>query len=316
MERIGLLGYNPCMSINRLDKYIVGKYPEFTRGQAQKLIEKGKVLVNGKIAKSSLAIKETDKVELVKPGKKKIALKKIKVDFPVIYEDKECLVINKPAGVSVYPINEEDKSVTIVDYSLQNFKVKFKDPERPGIVHRLDKETSGVLILAKNQKALDYLMAQFKQREVKKVYLALVYGIMQHPEGIIDSPIQRSHKHRKKMSLAAAGTGRQAISQYKVLKEYRLDPKHLVSLVEVRIHTGRTHQIRVHMSSIGHPVIGDVTYGNPSMNRKFIKKFGLKRQFLHAHLVEFKTPVKDKQVSVVAELPDDLKNLETRLQQI
>lgn len=303
------------MSTNRLDRYIVSKYPEFSRGQAQKLIEKGKVLVNGKPAKSSQAIRDADKVEVVKAKK----LKKVdrpKVDFPVLYEDKECLVINKPAGISVYPINEADKSKTIIDYSLQNFKVKFKDPERPGIVHRLDKETSGVLILAKNQEALDYLMAQFKQRQVKKVYWALVYGIMQHPEGIIDSPIQRSHKHRKKMSLAAEGTGREAISQYKVLKEYRLDPKHLVSLVEVRIHTGRTHQIRVHMSSIGHPVIGDVTYGNSSMNRKFIKKYGLRRQFLHARLVEFKTPVKDKQVSVEAELPDELNNLETKLQQI
>lgn len=303
------------MSTNRLDRYIVGKYPELSRGQAQKLIEKGKVLVNGKPAKSSQAIRDADKVEVVKAKK----LKKVdrpKVDFPVLYEDKECLVINKPAGISVYPINEADKSETIIDYSLQNFKVKFKDPERPGIVHRLDKETSGVLILAKNQEALDYLMAQFKQREVKKVYWALVYGIMQHPEGIIDSPIQRSHKHRKKMSLAAAGTGREAISQYKVLKEYRLDPKHLLSLIEVRIHTGRTHQIRVHMSSIGHPVIGDVTYGNSSMNRKFIKKYGLRRQFLHARLVEFKTPVKDKQVSVEAELPDELNNLETKLQQI
>lgn len=303
------------MSTNRLDRYIVGKYPELSRGQAQKMIEKGKVLVNGKPAKSSQSIKETDKVELVKDKKLK-KVERPKADFPVLYEDKECLVINKPAGVSVYPINEADKSKTIIDYSLQNFKVKFKDPERPGIVHRLDKETSGVLILAKNQEALDYLMAQFKKREVKKVYWALVYGIMQHPEGIIDSPIQRSHKHRKKMSLAATGTGREAISQYKVLKEYRLDPKHLLSLVEVRIHTGRTHQIRVHMSSIGHPVIGDVTYGNSSMNRKFIKKYGLRRQFLHARLVEFKTPVKDKQVSVEAELPDELNNLETKLQQI
>lgn len=303
------------MSTNRLDRYIVGKYPDLTRGQAQKLIERGKILVNGEVAKSSHVVKDSDKVFMVKPKKRsKAAIDRPKVDFPVLYEDKECLVINKPAGVSVYPINEADKSMTIIDYSLQNFKVKFKDPERPGIVHRLDKETSGVLILAKNQKALDYLMAQFKQREVKKVYIALVYGIMQHKEGIIDSPIQRSHKHRKKMSLAAEGNGRQAISQYKVLKEFRVDPKHQVSLIEVRIHTGRTHQIRVHMSSIGHPVIGDVTYGNPSMNRMFIKKFGLRRQFLHAYLVEFKTPVKDKKVSIVAKLTDELQSLEDRLE--
>lgn len=306
------------MSANRLDRYIVEKYPDFSRGQAQKLIEKGRVLVNGNISKSSYNLKDSDKVQLVKPKKISAAdAKRPKVDFPVLYEDKECMVINKCPGVSVYPINEEDTSSTIVDFCRQNFKAKFKEEDRPGIVHRLDKETSGVLILAKNQKALEYLMAEFKSREVKKVYLALVYGTLQHPEGIIDSPIVRSHKHRKKMSLAAEGTGRNAISQYKVLKEFRIDPKHLCSLVQVRIHTGRTHQIRVHMSSIGHPVIGDVTYGNPSMNRMFIKKFGLRRQFLHAYLVEFKTPANDKQVSVVAELPDELKNLvETRLQQI
>lgn len=305
------------MSSNRLDKYVVEKFPQFSRGQSQKLIETGKILVNGKCSKSSYLCKDSDEVHLVttkKSAGKNSKLGKDLVDFPVLYEDAECIVINKRAGVSVYPINEADKSITIVDFSLQRFKAKFKDPDRPGIVHRLDKETSGVLILAKNQEALEYLMAEFKNREVKKVYIALVYGILQHHEGIIDSPIARSHKHRKKMSLAAEGTGRQAISQYKVLKEFRVDPKHMVSLLEIRIHTGRTHQIRVHMSSIGHPVIGDVTYGNPSMNRMFIKKFGLRRQFLHASLVEFKTPVKDKQVSVLAELPDELKNLETRLQ--
>jgi len=305
------------MSENRLDKYIVKNFPEFSRGQAQNMIESGKVLVNGKISKSSYSLKDSDKVEFVKNKElKKEKTKSKKVNFSLLYEDKECVVINKPAGVSVYPINEADKSLTVVDYSLQNFKAKFSDPARPGIVHRLDKETSGVLLLAKNQKALDYLMAQFKNREVKKVYLALVYGVLQHPEGIIDSPIQRSHKHRKKMSLAAEGKGRQAISQYKVLREFRIDPKHLASLVEVRIHTGRTHQIRVHMSSIGHPVIGDVTYGNTSMNRLFLKKFGLKRQFLHAYKLEFKTPVMDKQVSVMAELPNELTDLETRLQLI
>ena len=304
------------MSSNRLDKYVAEKFPEFSRSQAQKLIETGKVLVNEKASKSSYTLKTTDKVRLVKAKVLKTKEKRAKVDFPVLYQDKECLVINKSSGVSVYPINEADKSLTIIDFSQQHFKAKFADPLRPGIVHRLDKETSGVLILAKNQKALDYLMAQFKNREVKKVYIALVYGILQHPEGIINSPIARSHKHRKKMSLAAEGLGRQAISQYKVLKEFRIDPKHTASLLEVRIHTGRTHQIRVHMSSIGHPVIGDVTYGSPAMNRIFLKKFGFRRQFLHARLVEFKTPVNDKRVSVVAELPDELKALETRLQLI
>lgn len=305
------------MSSNRLDKCVSVKFPELSRSQAQKLIETGKILVNGKISKSSYVCKDSDEIHLVsKKIVKKSKADQPVIDFPVLYEDKECMVINKRAGVSVYPINEADKSVSIVDFCHQKFKAKFKDEARPGIVHRLDKETSGVLILAKNQKSLEALMAEFKGRKVKKVYIALVYGILQHPEGIIDSPIIRSHKHRKKMSLAAEGTGRQAISQYKVLKEFRFDPKHLVSLVEVRIHTGRTHQIRVHMSSIGHPVIGDVTYGNPSMNRMFIKKYGLRRQFLHAYMVGFKTPANDKQVSVVAELPVELKNLESRLQLI
>lgn len=259
-------------------------------------------------------VKDADKINFKLKKESRRNVKKLDLNFPILYEDKSCMVINKPAGVSVYPINSADKSSTVIDFVQKMLKAKFTDPKRPGIVHRLDKETSGVLILAKNQAALENLMAQFKAREVKKIYLALVNGCLQHLHGIIDSPIVRSHKHRKKMSLAAEGLGREAISSYKVLDTYRVDHKHVFSLIEVRIFTGRTHQIRVHMSSISHPVIGDVAYGNPFLNRLFIKKFGFRRQFLHSYLIGFRSPATKKEVKVKAELTKELKDLKSKLQ--
>lgn len=300
-------------SLMRLDKYLVAKHPEFSRSQFQKFIESGSVMVNGGKSRANYLVKDVDKVTFKLRAKKKRVSTGKKLKFPVLHEDAACMVINKTSGVSVYPINADDESLSILDFVRANFKAKFKDQERSGIVHRLDKETSGVLILAKNQKSLENLMAQFKNREVKKVYLALVTGVMQHPEGIIDSPIVRSHKHRKKMSLAAKGQGREAISAYKVLDVFKIDSKRIVSLMEVRIFTGRTHQIRVHMSSIGHPVIGDQTYGNPALNRFFIKKFGFRRQFLHARLIGFKSPILKKELVIKADLPKELEDLVTRL---
>lgn len=301
-------------NLKRLDKYFVSKHPGFSRSKAQLMIERGIVFVNGEKSKSNYLVKDDDKVTFKLRKKSKKSSEKLNLRFPILYEDKSCLVINKTSGISVYPINSTDRSPNVVDFVENVIKIKFLDPKRPGIVHRLDKETSGVLILAKNQVALEDLMAQFKAREVKKVYLALVNGAMQYPEGIIDSPIVRSHKHRKKMSLAATGLGREAISSYKVLKVFRLDEKHIFSLLQVRIFTGRTHQIRVHMSSIGHPVVGDKTYGNPSLNHFIEKKYGFKRQFLHSYLISFKSPDTKKAISVKAELPDELEDLKTKLQ--
>ncbi len=300
-------------ALMRLDKYLVSIHPEFSRSQFQRFIVNGSVLVNGEKSSAHYLVKEVDKVIFKLRTKKKHVSLNENMKFPILYEDKACMVIDKPSGVSVYPINEDDQSLNILDFVRRNFKVKFKDPGRPGIVHRLDKETSGVLLLAKNQKSLENLMAQFKNREVKKIYLALVTGFMQYPEGIIDSPIVRSSRHRKKMSLAAKGQGREAVSGYKVLDVFRIDAKRIVSLLEVRIFTGRTHQIRVHMSSIGHPVIGDKTYGNSALNRFFVKKFAFSRQFLHAYLIGFKPPSLKKELVVKADLPDELKDLETRL---
>ncbi|MBI5753567.1 RluA family pseudouridine synthase [Candidatus Peregrinibacteria bacterium] len=301
-------------NLMRLDKYFVAKHADFSRSKVQEMIEKGLILVNGVKVKANYLVKESDKISFKLRKKPEKSFKKSGLNFPILYQDKACMVINKPAGVSVYPINSDDKSPTVLDFVENIIKYKFNDPRRPGIVHRLDKETSGVLILAKNQSSLENLMAQFKAREVKKVYLALVSGGLQYPEGIINSPIARSHRHRKKMSLVGPGLGREAISAYKVLKVFRIDHKHIFSLLEVQIFTGRTHQIRVHMSSIGHPVVGDVTYGNPALNRFFGKKFGFKRQFLHSYLIGFKSPDTKKEISVKAALPKELKDLKTRLQ--
>lgn len=234
----------------------------------------------------------------------------------VLYEDPSCFVINKPAGMAVHLASASHKGATVVEEMREKITKDFKDKLRPGIVHRLDKDTSGALIIARNQAAVDDLVSQFKNRKVQKVYLALVFGVLQYPEGIIDSPISRSYRDRKKMALAADNVGKQAISKYKVLKQFKIDSKYNASLLEVQIMTGRTHQIRVHMASIGHSVIGDKLYGNKKINKFFENKFGLTRQFLHSQKIQFKSPNTGKSVKIEAPLPEDLETVLIKLQQL
>lgn len=304
----------------RLDKYVTEKFPKLSRTVVKKMVQDGAILVNSKVAKVSYLVKDTDIVTVLPPKEpveeKKVLLEKEPLKLDILYEDKSCMVVNKPPRITVYPINESDSAQSVVDFVLTKTRAKFKDPYRAGIVHRLDKDTSGVLVLAKDQASLEALMSQFKERKVHKTYLALVYGILKYPEGIIDSPIGRSLGDRKKMSLAAEKDGKNAISHYKVLKTFRIDHKNLVSLLEVKIMTGRTHQIRVHMASLGHQVIGDGAYGNKTINKLFAQRFGLKRQFLHASSIVFHSPETKKEVRVVATLPQDLQNLKTKLLQL
>lgn len=227
----------------------------------------------------------------------------------ILFEDKACIVVDKPAGMSVHPGNLDYREITVVDSIIDKLSKSFEDKLRPGIVHRLDRDTSGVLIIAKTLLAAKNIMNQFKMRKVHKVYAALVYGVLQHPEAIIDSPIVRSVRNRKKMSLAGEGVGRNAISKYKTLNVFKVDLKHRVSLLEVEIMTGRTHQIRVHMAALGHPVIGDVVYGNRAVNKLFERKFALKRQFLHAREIQFVSPATKKDVKVESPLVPELNNV-------
>lgn len=227
----------------------------------------------------------------------------------ILYEDDNCLVVDKPANILVHPKEgQKDLKGTIITAFLDKIKQNDFDAFRPGVVHRLDKDTSGVLLLAKNKSAYDDLVGQFKARTIKKSYLALVRGIMQHKEAVIDSPIGRSLRNRKKMALVTLSLGKNAVSEYKVIKEFGN-----VSLLRVRIRTGRTHQIRVHMAGIGHPVVGDNIYGDKKFDKVFREKFDLERQFLHAEVIKFKLPGTKKTKTVSSKLPDDLETVLAKL---
>lgn len=211
----------------------------------------------------------------------------------VIYEDENVLVINKPAGISMHKISQNDESTTIHD--LLSSKLANNDPIRGGIVHRLDKDTSGVLILAKNIKSLEFLMEQFKNRKVEKEYLALVWGRLQYPKARIELPVARSVKTPTAMSIKSGG--KMSISEYEVIAEYGQ-----FSYIRVNIHTGRTHQIRVQFAHIGHPVVGDKMYGSRPLPS------GLHRQFLHAERLAIVLPGNNNKTVFEAPLPKDLKD--------
>lgn len=237
------------------------------------------------------------------------------MELEILYEDKNVLVINKPAGIVVHPgEGQKDYETTIVDLILPKLDKDFRGGNRPGIVHRLDKDTSGILVVAKNETACDSLKRQFKNRVIEKKYLALVFGKLRYPEGIIDSPIGRTGKGGNKMRVSMSNFGREAVTKYKVDSIYRFKRQYLASLLNVEPKTGRTHQIRVHMAAIGYPIIGDSFYGNKKMNRIFEKSFGLSRQFLHASEIKFKLPGRNgKTVKVTSKMPPDLEEVLKKL---
>lgn len=299
----------------RLDKFLADTLKDLSRAQTQKLIKAGEIKVNGVSKKASYVLGEKDVVEFKKTKKKTVPLKSEKVDLPVLYEDKDVLVVNKPYGMIVHPVDGA-KSVagTLVSAILDKIEKNEFEGLRPGIVHRIDKDTSGALVVARNKKSYEDLVQQFKDRKIEKIYLALVCGPLKYPEGIIESPIGREVVNRKRMRVVHEKDGKMAISVYRTLKTFdSAKTKYPCSLLEVKIKTGRTHQIRVHMAALGNPVIGDSTYGNRKANAFFEENFGLKRQFLHAHKLGFTSPSKKKKVSVQADLPFDLENVITLL---
>ncbi|MFA5820889.1 MAG: RluA family pseudouridine synthase [Candidatus Gracilibacteria bacterium] len=228
-----------------------------------------------------------------------------------IYEDQDIFVINKPAGLLTHPASGkvEDSISGIFEKQIES---GVGQEGRAGIVHRLDKDTSGLLILAKTQRGYDYLIKLFKGRKIRKRYMALVYGRPKHPEGVIDSPIGRNLKTRNKMDVVGEDFGKNAITRYKVVDEFTVKDIGVLCLIEAEIESGRTHQIRVHMKAIGHPVVGDTLYGPKKLNFNFGKRFGLKRQFLHAAELEFES-VDKKKLNLKAELAEDLKGILTKL---
>lgn len=292
----------------RLDVYITDEMPELSRTTVKRLIDEEKILVNEKKQKSSYKPESGDVITIYMPEAHEIDLKAQDIPVPVIYEDNDIIVVNKPKGMVVHPANGNPDG-TLVNAILAMCKDSLSGiggEIRPGIVHRLDKDTSGLLIVAKNDEAHMKMSKQIQDRKVTKKYIALVRGVISEDEATINLPIARSTKDRKKM--AVDKNGKDAITHFKVLKRYDN-----YTLLELKIDTGRTHQIRVHMSYIGHPVVGDSVYSNGK------NEFGAEGQMLHARYLEFKHPITEEKLKLEAPIPEyfeevleQLKNREIR----
>ena len=276
----------------RLDKFVGEKCLELSRTRAQKLIADGYITVNGRVAKSSLKLEIGDKIDVVIPPTPPSPLSPEAIPLNILYEDDDLLVIDKPAGLAVHPAPGHPGH-TLVNAILSHFPhlAELSDSLRPGIVHRLDKDTSGVMLVAKNQIAQANLINQFRTRAIVKAYLVLVKGKLTPERGIIEAAIGRDPSNRKRMAVVTEG--REARTQYQVIKYIGG-----YTLLEVAPETGRTHQIRVHLSAIGYPVVGDPVYG--------VKSPHLSRQFLHACRLGFKLPSTGEYVEFTSELPPDL----------
>lgn len=277
---------------SRLDAYIANSLEDLSRSMVQKLIKSGNVLVNNKIEKESYKVQNGDKITIEIPKPEGSELKKQDIPLDIIYEDNDILVVNKSKGMVVHPGNGNPDG-TLVNAIMAHCEGSLSGiggEIRPGIVHRIDKDTSGLLVIAKNDKAHINLSEQIKNRKVKKIYVALVRGVIPENEATINMPIGRSTKDRKKM--AVDKNGKEAVTHFKVLKRYNK-----YTFIQVKIDTGRTHQIRVHMSHIGYPVVGDSVYSNGKND------FGIEGQMLHAKELEFKHPITGKTIHFEAPLP-------------
>ena len=290
----------------RLDAYITSKLEDLSRNMVQKLIKKGDILVNNKEEKESYKVQKGDQILVVIPKPEEKGLKKQEIPLDIIYEDEDILVVNKPKGMVVHPGNGNPDG-TLVNAIMAICKGTLSGiggELRPGIVHRLDKDTSGVLIVAKNDIAHVKMSEQIKKHEVEKTYIALVKGIVKENQATINMPIGRSTKDRKKM--AVNKKGKEAITHFKVIERF---PKYNCTLLEIKIETGRTHQIRVHLSEIGYPVIGDEVYSNGK------NQWNIKGQCLHAKSLKFKHPVTKKEMFIEAELPKYFKDIIEQMRQ-
>ena len=276
----------------RLDRFVGENCAELSRTYAQKLIADGYITVNGHIARASLKLDIGDRVEVIIPPTPPSPLSPEAIPLNILYEDDDLLVVDKPAGLIVHPAPGHPAH-TLVNAILSHFPhlADISDSLRPGIVHRLDRDTSGVMLVAKNKVAQADLIEQFKTRVIVKAYMALVRGRLTPERGIIEAPVGRDPRNRKRM--AVVSEGREARTEYQVVKYIGN-----YTLLEVILETGRTHQIRVHLAAIGYPVVGDPVYG--------VKSPHLSRQFLHACRLGFKLPSTGEYVEFKSELPKDL----------
>jgi 23S rRNA pseudouridine1911/1915/1917 synthase len=289
--KIKTLQFNSPVPDIRLDKYLTQVLPQFSRAYLQKLIVQGCVLVNGQRTKANQRLNRVDRITVELPP---LAVHPLAEPIPltIIYEDEDILVIDKPAGLTVHPAPGHP-SHTLVNAVLAHCPglAMSNEPMRPGIVHRLDKDTSGLMVIAKNDFAREYLATQFKSRTVTKVYIVLVQGRLSPEQGVIEAPIGRDPHSRRRMAIVEAG--KEATTQYRVWKY--LDN---YTLIEVTPLTGRTHQIRIHLSAIGCPVVADPIYG--------VKSAHLNRQFIHAYRLGFRLPSTKQYQEFTSPLPVDL----------
>lgn len=281
--------------IERIDKFIARESEEFSRSQIQHWIKEGNMLVNGQVVKPNQKLYENDQVILKIPPPIELHIEAEQMDLPIVYEDSDVVVINKPRGLVVHPAPGH-YSGTLVNGLLAhcNDLSGINGVLRPGIVHRIDKDTSGLIMVAKNDKTHLSLAQQLKDHTVNRRYLAIAHGKIQHDKGTIDAPIGRDPVHRQQMAVISGG--KNAITHFRVIERYEQ-----YTLVELQLETGRTHQIRVHMKYIGHPLASDPKYG-PA------KTLSLAGQALHAGVLGFKHPSSGEIMEFEAPIPEDIEN--------
>ncbi len=289
----------------RLDKFLCGKFPAASRGALQRLIEQGHIRVNGRIVKPTHRPRAGEQIEVHWPEAKPAEARPEAMPLDILFEDQSLLVLNKPAGLVVHPAagHEEHTLVNALLHHCRGSLSGIGGIARPGIVHRLDKDTSGCLVVAKNDETHLALSAQFAKRQVEKIYNAIVCGELARESGEIRAAIARHPSHRKRMAARDDDSGRAAHTSYRVLE--RLNS---ATLVEAQLHTGRTHQIRVHFQFLGHPLVGDEIYGaRQNVRLKELTNYAAPRVMLHARELSFVHPRTEEEMTFEAPLPEDFR---------
>jgi len=288
---------------NRLDTFLAGK-TGITRSQIQKLIENGDVLVNGAVVSQNYRTKGNEVVSLTIPFEETEGLVPEPIPIEILYKDDAVVVVNKPAGMVVYPAAGHGRGTLMNALASRCGKLAgIGGPLRPGVVHRLDRDTSGVMVVALDGRAYYDLVEQFRKRTTYRKYVAIVYGNLRNDTGEITAPIGRSESDRKKMTTRTR-RGKEAITRWKVLKRFGM-----ATLIDVKLGTGRTHQIRVHLSSIGYPVLGDRTYGRKTELEINKRKVFIPRQMLHAEMLGFMHPFSGKYMEFSGPMPEDMREV-------